>query len=430
MKSYLRNRLNINGDSLLGHSSVYLTSNILNAAIPFLLLPVLTRYLSPAEYGVIGMFHMVLAVLGAFTGLSVHGAANRKYYDQDDGVDLPAYIASCVQIVVVTTCITLVVVYFLRDHLYEWTGISPQWLLIAVLVSGTSYFSYLRLGQWQVRSASFSYGIFQVTQSLLNMGLSLWLVVAMLGGLEGRLWGQSLTPILFGMVALFFLYRTDLLKLSWRPDYIGSALSFGVPLIPHIAGIFMLSMLDRVIIKQFLGLEQIGIYMIAIQLAMAMGIIADAFHKAYVPWLYERLKANDHETKRRIVFGTYVYFLSALLIALLIAIVAPWFVPWFAGVKYVASGTVLGWLALGQAFNGMYLMVAGYIFYSQRTGMLSVTTLVSGSLHLFLVYILVQAYGIEGAAIAYAISMGIRFILTWVIAQHQHPMPWFSPGYI
>lgn len=422
-------QLKMKGDTLLGNSSVYLLSNVLNAAIPFLLLPVLTRYLTPAEYGMVGMFQMTLAVLGAFTGVSVHGAANRKYYDQEDGIDLPAYIGSCVQIVVVTTCIVLIVVYLIQNHLYKWIGISPEWLLIAVLVSGTSYFGYLRLGQWQVRSKSFSYGIFQVAQSLLNVGLSLWLVVLMLNGLEGRLWGKTFPTLLFGTVALFLLYRSDLLRFSWRLDYIKCALSFGVPLIPHIVGIFMLSMLDRVIINQFLGSEQIGIYMVAVQLAMGIGIIVDAFHKSYVPWLYKQLKANNFDTKRYIVFGTYIYIVSVLSIAFLVAIVAPWFVPWFAGEEYIAAGTVLGWLALGQAFNGMYLMFVGYIFYSQRTGMLSITTLVSGLLHLFLVYVLVQDHGIEGAAIAYVISMGLRFFITWAVAQRQHPMPWLAPGY-
>ena len=41
---------------LLRNSTIYLTSNILNALVPFLLLPVLTRYLTPDEYGQIAMF--------------------------------------------------------------------------------------------------------------------------------------------------------------------------------------------------------------------------------------------------------------------------------------------------------------------------------------------------------------------------------------
>ena len=103
----IHSRLMQPGKSLIGNTAIYLFSNILNAAIPFFLLPILTRYLTPAEYGVVGMFQMVLAIFAAFTGLSVHGAANRKYFDRDEGLDLSAFIASCVQIVIFSTLIVL-----------------------------------------------------------------------------------------------------------------------------------------------------------------------------------------------------------------------------------------------------------------------------------------------------------------------------------
>jgi len=47
-------------------------------------------------------------------------------------------------------------------------------------------------------------------------------------------------------------------------------------------------------------------------------------------------------------------------------------------------------------------------------------------LNLVLLVVLIRIFGLEGAAIAFATSMGIRFLLTWWIAQKRHPMPWFS----
>lgn len=411
---------------LLKNSAIYLLSNILNAAIPFFLLPVLTRYLTPAEYGVVAMFQVLLVFLAAFTGLSVHGAANRKYFDQDEGVNLPVYIGNCVLILAASTFLALLIVWLFRAPLAGLTGLPGSWLLAAVLVSGASFLVQLLLGQWQVRARSRPYGVFQVSQSLVNLLLSLLLVVGLGWGWGGRLWGQSLAVLGFGLAALVLLYTTGQLRVRWRPDYLRGALLFGAALIPHVVGLAMLNALDRVIIQQHLGLEQTGIYMVAVQLGMAMVIVADAVNKAYVPWLYARLKADDPRVKRRIVSGTYLYFAAAQLAALGVALVAPWFVPWFAGPEYAEAGRVLGWLALGQAFNGMYLMVTNYIFYSQRMMKLSLVTVVSGALDLALVYLLVESHGIVGAAVAFAIAMGFRFVMTWVVAQRLHPMPWFS----
>ena len=135
-------------DSLFSGTTVYVVSNVFNAAIPFFLLPVLTRYLTPVEYGLVGMFLLTLTLVGAFTGLSMHGAANRKYFDRGSSADLSVYITCCVTIILVSTSVVLLIVYLFRNPLGEWVGLSTNWLLLAVVASAMSN---LRLGQWQVR---------------------------------------------------------------------------------------------------------------------------------------------------------------------------------------------------------------------------------------------------------------------------------------
>lgn len=412
------------GGALLRHSSIYLIANLLYALPPFLLMPVLTRYLSPSEYGIIGLYQMIVLMFGAVTGLNVHGAANRKYFDRDEGLDLPAYLGSCVHIILGSSAIVLGVTVMASDVLFQLTGVEPQWLILAVVVATATCCNELRLGQLQVRNRSLAYGCFQVALSVLGMSLCLALVVGLGAGLDGQLWGQSLPIIAFGASSLWLLRRAGLLDFGWRPHYIIDALRFGVPLIPQAGGILLLTLVDRFILKQLLGLDQIGIYIVAAQLGMGLAVIASAINKAYVPWLYRQLKEDNPGIQIRIVRATYLYFIAALLAAAAVALIAPWFIPWFAGPDYVAAAAVLGWLALGQAFNGMYLMVTNYIFYSQRTGLLATTTLCIAVAHIGWVYLLVQACGIVGAGIAFAISMATRFFLTWLISQRRHPMPW------
>ena len=63
--------------SLAYISSIYLITNILNSAIPFALLPILTRAMSPEEYGQIAIFQTVISAMAAFIGLSVWGCATK-----------------------------------------------------------------------------------------------------------------------------------------------------------------------------------------------------------------------------------------------------------------------------------------------------------------------------------------------------------------
>lgn len=410
---------------LLQSAAVYSTSNVLNAAIPFLLLPILTRVLLPADYGVLAMYNATVGVLGAFTGLSVHGAVNVRFVDREQ-IDFPRYVGSCFYVLVTSTLLTLMLVAVCHSPLSEFTAIPTFWLLGAVLMSGGNFLIQIRLGIWMMEKRPAAYGVFQILLSLLNVGLSLGFVLLLKMGYEGRLWGQFLAIIGFAVFGCYTLVRGG--WLSFRPqwNFVREALAFGVPLMPHVVGGFLASLADRFVINQQLGLAPAGVYMVAAQLGMGMGLLADAFNKAYIPWLYEHLKANKQSTKQKIVAGTWGYFVLALGVAGIVALLSPWLVSLIAGSDYGEAATVLPWLVLGQAFVGMYFMVANYIFFKRRTGSLAWITLLTGVLGVGLAWLLIPSFGISGAGIAFAVAMGTRFLLTWGLAQRICPMPWFS----
>ena len=56
------------------------------------------------------------------------------------------------------------------------------------------------------------------------------------------------------------------------------------------------------------------------------------------------------------------------------------------------------WVALGYAANGMYLMVAHYIFFTKQTHLLAVITVFSAAMNMLLNYLLINANGPIGAA--------------------------------
>ncbi|MDD2367116.1 MAG: oligosaccharide flippase family protein [Desulfuromonadaceae bacterium] len=411
--------------SLVKNAAVYSASNILNAVIPFLLLPVLTRVLTPGDYGVIAMFTSLLGILGAFTGFSVQGAVNVRYVDRDK-IDYPRYVGSCLFILLISTVTTLVFVLLFKNSLSDFTDIPPFWLVLAVLVSGCTFLTQIRLGIWLMSKKPFVYGTFQASQSIFNIGLSLLFVLLLHKGYQGRLWGQTLSVMAFALAAIVSLRIDGWLNFKPCWKYIREGLAFGVPLVPHVIGAFLVSLADRFIINKLLGLEAAGIYMVAAQIGLGMTLFSDAFNKAFVPWIYESLVNPSKETKLKIVRLTWIYFGVALLFAGLVALLSHTIISIIAGVVYTEAAKPLIWLGLGQAFGGMYFMVANYIFYTRKTVLLSWITLLTGCVGVLLTWILVPKFGITGAGLSFAFAMCLRFLMTWYLANRVHPMPWFE----
>ena len=55
---------------LIKSSLIYLISSVINKGLPFILLPILTKYLTPEEYGIVAMFQLSIIVFYAFVGMN------------------------------------------------------------------------------------------------------------------------------------------------------------------------------------------------------------------------------------------------------------------------------------------------------------------------------------------------------------------------
>lgn len=411
---------------LFGNAAIYLGANILNAGIPFLLLPILTRVLTPADYGTVAMFGLVLSVFGAFTGLSVHGAIGIRYF-QLEKKELAEYVGTCVGILVISTSVLFILVSVFGRWLSEIAGVPTEWLLVAVVLSGFQILGNIRLSLWQVSGKAIKYGSFQITQSLLNAAVSLILILMVGMAWEGRVLGQSVALMLFGLVALWWLLKDGqmLFPRNWRVQS-RDALKFGVPLIPHVIGGLLIIAADRFVIVRLLDVAHAGIYMVALQVGQVLGLLTESFNKAYAPWLMKTLSKSTEAAHIKIVRGTYFYFAFVMIAAAVFGLLAPLFLGFLVGESFQAAGELVIYIAFGFAFGGCYYMVANYIFFESKTAVLAYITFISGLVNIPLMFLLVEHNGIAGAGQAFVLTNALSFLGTWLLAHKAHPMPWYK----
>ncbi len=412
-------------NNFLKNASTYFGANILNGLIPFLLLPVLTRFLSVESYGEVAIFQTLYMALSAFVGITMAGASDRKFFDGEASNKLGNFIGACFQICILLTALTTAIFLIYRNQASALLGVSLDYIFYAIFVSVSLVVIQIRLGQWQVRERVFAYSFMQISQSSLVVIFAVIMVAFLNFDALGRIYAQVIICGFLAAISIILLVKDNLLNFfSWNPQHIREALSFGIPLMPHIVGVFLLTMIDRFIIAGELGIGKSGIYMLAAQLATLVVLVHEAINKAFWPWLFEKLKLDQIDDKILIVKYTYIWFFVIILTAPLAFWLGPILVRIVAGPDYAEAGIVFGWLALGHSIGGMYSMLNPYIYYSKKTSILSWVTIVSGCLNVGLLLIFIKLYGMQGAAIAFALSMLVRFLLTWIAAQSKHPMPW------
>lgn len=415
---------------LVSAALVYVVANGVSAGLPFLMLPVLTRVLEPAAYGLAGMFTVMVALFTSVVGVNTHGAAGMRWFDRES-MDLPRYVAACMVIGIASTAVTLLAVLLLAPWLKEWTQLPLAWLLVAVLVAAAQFVLQLQLTLWQSAALAWQYGALRIAQAVLDAIASLGLVLVLHFGWEGRAGGVALANVAVAAVAFVLLLGGRWMRFPARRDDVRAALRFGLPLVPHLASGMVLALFDRFLIAGTLGMASVGIYMVAVQVGMAMGLVTDAFNRAYAPWLLETIKLQDDQRDLRIVRWTYGYFVALLAAALLAGLFAEPLLRLLAGEQYLAAAPAILWIALGYAFGGMYFMVTNYVFYVGRTGSLALVTFTAGAVNVVAALFLVRSHGIVGAAQAALIGKIVLFAGTWWLSQRCRPMPWgraLAPG--
>jgi O-antigen/teichoic acid export membrane protein len=398
--------------------------------MPFILLPVLTRYLTVAEYGELAIFTIWISFITVFCGINVFAAADRKYFElKDDAGELAKYMYNCIVILVVSSSIVFMISIFFIDYISTILNLGKGLVLAGIVIAFFNVLIQLRLGQWQVRGRPVKFGMFLISLSLTNLVVSLILVVNLDMQIEGRVLGIFLPAAIFFTIGLLSLRKDKLLTPKFCLGHIRDAIKFGAPLIPHVVGFFLILGIDRAFISHKLGSESAGIYMVAVQFSLAVSIILNAVNKAFSPWLFNILNGDSYSEKLKVVRITYFLYILISVGVVLSFFVSRSLVNLIVGPDFTDAALLVPFLILGQGIKGFYLLVTNYMFYEKKTEVISAVTISAGLINVILLTFAIDFFGILGAAYSFIFSITIQWLLTWYLASRYVKMPWLSAVY-
>lgn len=404
---------------------IYALGNVASAAVPFALLPLLTRVLSPAEYGVIVAFGLMVTLSAPFAGLSVHAPVGVGWFKRRRE-EMPAFVGSAVLVAISSALLTAVVV-----GLVLWSasssltfGSGPIWGMVAAMTAGANVLLQCRLGLWQSQQRAVPNVALQFCASALNVLLSLVAVLVLGWGGAGRNAGIAISATLMATCAVALLMFSRDAIWVFRRDYIKALMLYGLPLIPHVLGGALIGTADRWIVSTQLGTDMLGIYGAGAQLGMVMTIVTDAFIKAYSPWLYAHLASSNPDDRYSVIGAIYVAMPLFLCLAAAVGVGLYFVSGIMLGAHYRAAVAVLPWFMLGGAFVGIYFCVSNLFFFSGRISLLSLVTSSSAAVGILFIWLLTAKFGIEGAAMGYALTQGLLALTAIAVASRYHDLPW------
>ena len=404
--------------------SIYTISSFLNSGITFLLLPLLTRYLTSEQYGILAMINATVSVLIPFVGMSILTAIERQLVESDQ-IENSKYVFNSIIIFIISSILVGLIIFIMQDFVCRITGIPKRYLWIALAVAISDVIINIALVVMQFNNKPILFGLFKNSETVVNVGISILLVVVFRMALDGRLYGIVISKLIFLVIGFFVIKEFVGFNPTFRFDYIkDEILNFGIPLIPTALKTSILTYLDRIFITNMKSVSETGLYSVGNQLSLPILFLAQAFNLAYLPWLYKKLKLGNKAEDKKIIKLTYVYFALIMGISIVWYIIVSFVAVFIVGDNYKGAESYIIWLSLGYAFTGMHMMVVAYIYYSKKVKLYNIVTIVVILSNVVFNYIFIKAKGAVGAAQATMIVNIISFSLTWILATKVHKMPW------
>lgn len=405
-------------------TAIYGIAGTIGRFIAIFLMPLYTRVLSTADYGIIGSLASLVGLLSTFIVLGLDSASSRWYYDTDSSDRRRRVISSWFWCQLAAGLVIAFVFILFAPQLSGLLLGSKDYALLVRLVAlaiplGT--FGKV-LGNWlrYQRRAWFTAAYF-TANSLVTVGAIFLFVLLLRRGLEGLYQAQLIAAALMAAVAAFVL-RSWIGPRRISPRILKEMLRFGLPLVPAAVTAWVTASSDRLILPFFQGRAETGIYTVAVSLSSAVALVTNAFQLAWPPFAFSIL----HEPGSEQVYGKVlsIYALVGSLLCTGVSLFAPLLLYILTTPQYYSAASCVPFLVFSYlALGGIYIVALGCNIVKKSLP-IATSTFIGAGVNTALNFTLIPTLGKNGAAIATMVAYLSAVVYLYFTSQKHYPLPY------
>jgi O-antigen/teichoic acid export membrane protein len=387
-----------------------------------LLLPVLTRYFQPKDYGIISLISVLSVLTSSVYALGTGNSLGLCYHEAEGAEERARVIWTTSALLLANSLVlTLAGCLLSRPLSAAMLGSAdfayPICLSLATLAVNTVTMPFLAHLQLEERAKT--YVGLSLVSSTLTLLLTIYLVVYRGRGIEGMFeagLGGALVLFVIVIAAVWPRLRPAL-NFKW----VGPLVKIGFPSVFGIGAFFLIDWSDRVMIERFVGLDEVGRYSIGYSFGMVISLAVAAFGSAWPPYFISFLHKREEAA---VLFGQiFKYYVIAFgSLTLLFFLMARPVVTVMTAPPYHSAFMVVGLVALAYMLKGCYLIMLPALVYEKKLYLQTVIEWAAAAINVGLNFILIPLFLKQGAAISTLIAYFCLPVLTYLVGRKYLPV--------
>jgi O-antigen/teichoic acid export membrane protein len=386
--------------------SIYSIGSISQGALFVLLFPIYTSFLSPHDFGIIGLMSITVSLLTRFVSSPINSAFTRFYYapeyKEKSGILLFNLFLWALLII---TCCALIfwrISEYLAGVLLQDRNLA-RLLKVYALILFLQPFSSLFLCLLRMLEKA-KYSVFtSISSLLLSAGLTLYLLIVLKKGVLALIVGNLIGLVVTVIMVLPVFVKRSTFKLS--RSILIPPLRYAYPLLLSEYSNLLIQSGDRYVLRIFNSVSMVGLYAFGYQIA---GILQTALvtplKQALQPVVLKQ--EEDPEAIRHFLrVGATYFYLVGCAACLLISLFSREILMLFARKEaFWAAWVIVPIITYSYVQHGLGNFVGWGMGLMKKSFHISGIVLVAALVNIGLNFLFVPRWGMLGAAVATMLS--------------------------
>lgn len=391
----------------------YFVGSVFQKIIPFIFLPIYTKYLTPADYGIYSLLVVVNTWAEKLINSPVGNGVTRYYHNPEIAGKRGEMVFSGWAYAVFTSTIIAAIFYFFSDTLSQLIlgtseyGKAIQLFALNLILNplGVLMYSLLR-----VKGNAKPFVAISILSSIISSVCQLIFLVYYDLGFVALIYGLIITAFinLIGLIG----YTIKDLKFSFEISLLKRILYFGYPLVIAALVAVLSKSIDRFLLNKQFGLEEVGLFSFGVKIAsIILIILTNPLKQTLLPIIY-KLENNVEQQHTFVKRFTPLVFFAVLFVCIGISVYSKEGVELLASdPSFYTAWIVVPILAFSSSNEATQIFFGYGMAMANKSSLISFTSILVLIITIISLVILISPLGMVGVAISYWIGSTFRNLI-------------------
>ncbi|MEG1255958.1 oligosaccharide flippase family protein [Clostridium sp.] len=378
---------------------IYGIGNIICKIIPVIMLPIITSIIpNSGYYGINDMVNLIVSFVAAIAMMGMYDSMFRMFFEREDIEFKKSICSTAIFFVMLSSTIICILMFIFKDLILNAIVSDVKYNLLFFIIIFNIFFSGVSSivsAPTRMENKRKVFLIANAVTPILSYSVSIPLLLK--GEYVYALPIAAMSSTVIMSVVFYIINRVWFSYKLISFKYLKELIKMGAPLMPTFLMYWVFSSFDRVMIKEMLGLNELGVYSVASRIAQISQFIYTAFAMG---WQYFVFSTMNDEDQKELISNVADYLLVISIVATIgINALSKIIFSILAKGSYGEGFIILPYLFISPLLLMIYHTIGNQFLIVKKTWLEPIILSIAVITNVALNYVLIPIMGIEGASI-------------------------------